>query len=150
MKPTLVLLTFGAFAAAPLPAQAPAQPPPDPFARYLYSPDLVLDNQLAIKLSEQAKSQIKDAMLEAQKRFLGLQFMMSQETETLKNLLRIGKVDEAAVLKQIDQMLGIEREMKRAQLSLMIKIKNTLTPEQQTLLDKIRERGGTDGPGLLE
>ena len=147
MKPILVLLSLSALAAAPVTAQAPGQPTPDPFARYLYSPDLVLDNQLALKLSEQAKSQIKDAMLEAQKRFLGLQFLMSQETETLKNLLRIGKVDEAAVLKQIDQMLGIEREMKRAQLSLMIKVKNTLTPEQQTLLDKIRERGGS---GSLE
>jgi Spy/CpxP family protein refolding chaperone len=72
---------------------------------------------------------------------MGLQFMMSKETETLKNLLRSGTVDSAAVLKQIDQMLGVEREVKRTQLSLMIKIKNTLTPQQQATLDQIRARG---------
>jgi len=82
-------------------------------------------------------------MLQAQQRFMGLQFLMSKETETLKNLLRTGTVDSAAVLNQIDQMLGVEREVKHTQLALMIRIKNTLTAEQQATLDRIRA-GGQD------
>lgn len=140
MKQALLVLAFLALASPEAMAQEP-KPPEDVLARYLYSPELVLDNQQAINLSDRARLTIQEAMLDAQKRFMGLQFMMSKETETLRNLLRTGSVDSTAVLKQIDQMLGIEREVKRTQMSLMIRIKNTLTPEQQAALDQIRVRG---------
>jgi len=140
MKQALLVLSLIVLASPAAMAQAP-KPPEDVLARYLYAPELVLDNQQAINLSDRARLTIQEAMLDAQKRFMGLQFMMSKETETLRNLLRTGSVDSMAVLKQIDQMLGIEREVKRTQMSLMIRIKNTLTPEQQVVLDGIRTRG---------
>jgi len=140
MKQTLLVLALVALPPQAAMAQVP-KPPEDVLARYLYAPELVLDNQQAINLSDRARLTIQEAMLDAQKRFLGLQFMMSKETETLRNLLRSGAVDSTAVLKQIDQMLGIEREVKRTQMSLMIRIKNTLTRDQQVVLDEIRSRG---------
>jgi Spy/CpxP family protein refolding chaperone len=140
MKQALLVLSLVALGPSVAAAQA-ARPPEDVLARYLYAPELVLDNQQAINLSDRARLTIQEAVMDAQQRFMGLQFMMSKETETLKNLLRSGTVDSAAVLKQIDQMLGVEREVKRTQLSLMIKIKNTLTPQQQATLDQIRARG---------
>lgn len=112
----------------------------DPFSRYLYPPDLVLDNQREIGLLPGDRLKIQEAVLDAQKKFLGLQFVMSQESEKLKDLLRAPVLEEAAVLKQVDTMLGVEREVKRAQLSLMIKIKNLLTNEQKAALDRIRAR----------
>jgi Spy/CpxP family protein refolding chaperone len=51
-------------------------------------------------------------------------------------------VDEAAVLDEVDRILNMEREIKRAQISLMVRIKNTLTPEQQKKLADIRSRMG--------
>jgi Spy/CpxP family protein refolding chaperone len=140
MKQILLVLALVTLAPQAAMAQAP-KPPEDVLARYLYAPELVLDNQQAINLSDRARLAIQEAMMDAQQRFMGLQFMMSKETETLRNLLRTGSVDSVAVLKQIDQMLGIEREVKRTQMSLMIRIKNTLTPEQQAALDQIRTRG---------
>ncbi len=151
MRKALLLLLL-ALAPASVPAQQPAE---DPLARYLYSPELVLDHQQAINLSEPARLTIQEAMLEAQTKFLGLKFVMARETENLRNLLRTGRIDEAAILKQIDQLLGVEREMKRTQLSLMIKIKNTLTPEQQAALDRLREPrpeeagDGSRGPVIM-
>jgi TonB-dependent SusC/RagA subfamily outer membrane receptor len=137
-----------ALATAPA-ATAAQQPRPaeDPFARYLYPPELVLDHQRAIGLSDQARLSIQQAMLDAQKKFLGLQMMMGRETENLRNLLSVERIDESAVLKQIDAMLGVEREIKRSQLSLMIQIKNTLTPEQQATLDRVRDFRG-EGAGI--
>jgi TonB-dependent SusC/RagA subfamily outer membrane receptor len=136
MKHALLLLALATLGAVPAAAQE------DPLARYLYAPEFVFDHQQALGLTDPVRQKIQDAVIEAQRIFVGLQFVMSRETETLKSLLRAGSVDEASVLKQIDQLLGIERELKRTQLSLLIKIKNTLSPEQQKLLDKIREQGG--------
>ena len=162
MKKTLLLAVLAALATAPAGAQTIAvdngvitvdgkpyvrgmpipqgQQAEDPFARYLYPPDLVLDNQREIGLLPADRLKIQEAVLDAQKKFVGLQFVMSQESEKLKDLLRSPVVEEAAVLKQIDAMLGVEREVKRAQLSLMIKIKNILSVDQKAALDKIRAR----------
>jgi len=53
-------------------------------------------------------------------------------------LLQATSVDEAQVLDQVDQILNTERDLKKTQLSLMIRIKNTLTPEQQAKLSQMR------------
>ena len=140
MKPTLLVLSLVTVISRSGLAQAPGQPGEDPLARYLYPPDFVFDHQQAIGLNDAIRQKIQDAVIEAQKKFMGLQFAMSKQTETLKGLLQPGNVNEDAVLKQTDQMLGIEREVKRIQLSLMIKIKNALTAEQQEMLKKIREQ----------
>jgi hypothetical protein len=50
-------------------------------------------------------------------------------------------VDEAKVLEQVDRVLGVERDVKRAQLSLMIRIKNLLTQRQQEQLGALRRQG---------
>jgi hypothetical protein len=47
-------------------------------------------------------------------------------------------VDEPKVLEQIDRVLSVERDVKRAQLSLMMKIKNELSEDQKSKLSKIR------------
>jgi hypothetical protein len=46
------------------------------------------------------------------------------------------------VLEQVDRVLAAEREVKRTQLALMIRIKNTLTEQQQSALDKLRKQVG--------
>jgi|SRR6266480_3238018 len=49
------------------------------------------------------------------------------------NALRVG---------QLEKVLAIEREIKRAQVTLLVRIKNKLTPEQQAKLVKIRSKSG--------
>jgi Spy/CpxP family protein refolding chaperone len=51
-------------------------------------------------------------------------------------------VDETAVLDEVDRILNLEREIKRAQVGLMVRIKNTLTPQQQAKLAEFRSRMG--------
>jgi Spy/CpxP family protein refolding chaperone len=55
-------------------------------------------------------------------------------------LLRLPRVDETAALAQVDKVLGMEREVKRAQVSLLIQIKNLLTPAQQQRLFELRSK----------
>jgi len=59
---------------------------------------------------------------------------MQEQSQRLASLLEKPAVDQAAALAQVDEVLGVEREVKRAHISLLINIKNTLSAEQQAKL----------------
>jgi len=69
-----------------------------------------------------------------------LQWKLSAEGEKMGRLLQGTQVDEAQVLEEVDRILALEREIKRGQISLMVRIKNTLTAAQQSKLREIRDR----------
>jgi len=49
-------------------------------------------------------------------------------------------VDETAVLAQVDKVLALERQVKRTQILLLVRIKNLLTEPQQAKLAELRAR----------
>jgi Spy/CpxP family protein refolding chaperone len=49
-------------------------------------------------------------------------------------------VDESAVLAQVDKVLDRERAIKKTQISLLVRIKNLLTVEQQNKLMELRHK----------
>lgn len=132
-----VLLVFFLSGAPPLAAQQPQER--DPIAENLFPPDLVLSNQKAIGLEEAQKNFVRSEVLKAQTRFTELQFQLQDAMETLVGLLKQNPVDETQVLTQLDKVLNAEREVKREQISLMVRIKNKLTAEQQARLRQLHE-----------
>ena len=64
---------------------------------------------------------------------------MSAETERLDKLLQPASIDEKQVLEQIDRTLAAEREIKRTQVALLIRIKNALSAQQQAKLVELRK-----------
>lgn len=134
--------------AAKLEAQA-AQPQPqgpphgqqqDPFARFLFPPELVMQHQGEINLQDSQRAALQTAIREAQSKFLEMQWRLSAEGEKLARLLQGAAPNEGQVLEQVDKILGFEREVKRTQVGLMVRIKNTLTPTQQAKLAELRDR----------
>jgi Heavy-metal resistance len=119
-----------------LPAQQPQQR--DPIVENLFPPDLVLSNQKAIGLEEAQKNFVRSEVLKAQTRFTELQFQLQDAMETLTGLLKQNPVDEVQVLTELDKVLNAEREVKRTQIALMVRIKNKLTSEQQARLRQLR------------
>jgi Spy/CpxP family protein refolding chaperone len=119
----------------------PRPPAGDPLARYLFPPEMIMANQRAINLTDAQRNSLQQAMADAQGKFIGLQFKMSSEVEKLQSLLQPATVDESRVLEQVDRVLAVERDVKRAQLSLMIRIKNMLTQQQQAQLATLRRQG---------
>lgn len=115
------------------------QPKTDPFAAYFYPPELIMSHQREIGLSESQSAAILGEITKAQTTFLQLQWKMSAEAERLEKLVQPAATDEARVLEQVDRVLAIERETKRAQVSLLIRIKNTLTAQQQAKLTELRK-----------
>jgi Spy/CpxP family protein refolding chaperone len=117
-----------------------AQQPPeqDPLNELLFPPELVMARQNAIGLSDTQKTYLRAEVLKAQSRFTELQWQLQDAMEGLIGLLKQSKVDEAQVSAQLDKVLATEREIKRAQISLLVRIKNNLTAEQQHRLQTLR------------
>jgi Spy/CpxP family protein refolding chaperone len=129
----LVLAVFGVAAWA-----QDAKPADDPIAQNLFAPELVMKYRQEINLDEGQSKAIKEAIQKAQARFLDLQWDAQSETGKLVQLLKARPVDENAVLAQVDQVLNREREIKRAQISLLVRIKNQLNEAQQNKLMELR------------
>ncbi len=69
-----------------------------------------------------------------------MQWDMQGEAEKLVRLLNARPVDENAVLAQVDQVLNRERDIKKAQISLLVRIKNILRDDQQNKLIELRRK----------
>jgi hypothetical protein len=110
----------------------------DPFNRLLFQPDQVMRYQDALRLSDDQRGKIQTAMEEAQKRAIQVQWGLAAENEKFQKILEKPSVEEKEVIAQMDRIVGVEREMKRAQLELLVKIKNTLTEDQQKRLRELR------------
>ena len=117
---------------------APSSGGDDALGKLFLPPDLVMSHQQEINLTEQQRQAIQTTMAETQKKLLDQQFKLQFELELLQRRLKSATPDQARVLEEMDKVLGAEREIKRAQLSLMVKLKNTLTPQQQTQLEALR------------
>lgn len=110
----------------------------DPVGENLFPPELVMSHQKAIGLEDAQKTSIRSEILKTQTRFTELQWQLQDAMETLVYLLRKDTVDEPQVLAELDKVLNFEREIKRTQLGLAVRIKNKLTPEQQARLRQLR------------
>jgi Spy/CpxP family protein refolding chaperone len=115
-----------------------AEQGPDPIAEAFFPPELVMQNQQAIGLSAEQKESLKNEMRQAQQQFTDLQWKLQDEVEIMAKLIGNGTVDEKQVLAQLDKVLAAEREVKRRQIALLVRIKNLLTADQQNKLRALR------------
>ena len=132
----LLALAWILLAPAFLAAQQPSGR--DPVAENLFPPELVMAHQRAIGLDDAQKAYIRGELLKAQTRFTELQWQLQDAMEALESLLKQSPVEESQVLSQLEKVLNWEREIKRAQIGLLVRIKNKLTAEQQSKLRKLR------------
>jgi uncharacterized protein YhaN len=111
---------------------------PDRISAAFFAPELVMQHQQAIGLSEAQSSELKQVMRQAQAQFTDLQWKLQQSVERLAALVEQSRVDENKALAQLQEVLAAEREVKRTQIALLVKIKNLLSEAQQNQLRAIR------------
>ena len=114
-------------------------PAHDPIGGNLFPPELVMQHRRELGLTDAQRAAIKDEALKASTRFTELQWQMQDEMEEMAALMKSDNVDEQQALAQLDKVLNVEREVKRTQLGLAIRIKNRLTSEQQIKLQELRQ-----------
>jgi Spy/CpxP family protein refolding chaperone len=138
-----MLVACSAVWAQPMPAPAPHPPGPpdqDPIANQLFPPELIMGHQDELQLQEKQRAAIRAEVVNLQTHVVDLQWQLSEAAERLAALLRGTPIDEAKALEQADKVMSLEREIKRLHLGTLIRIKNTLTPEQIARLRQLRPR----------
>lgn len=137
--------------AAPPPRGGPGGPPPggpggpfrsdispqSPTLRDLYPPEQVLENQVALGMTDDQLDALKKLLQETHTATLDAQFTLQRNVEALRAALQSSRVDEAAALAAADRVMQLESATKRTHLSMLIRIKNLLTADQQKKLDAL-------------
>lgn len=144
-----------AFSVVPAIAQVPQQPeqprtpkpPHDPFGN-MFPPELVMQNQRELGLTDQQKTYMRTEIGKTSARFNDLQWQLHDAMEVLHETMKANQVNEQQALAQLDRVLEFEREVKRLHMELAIKIKNNLTPEQQQKLQSLRRVREPGRPGM--
>jgi Spy/CpxP family protein refolding chaperone len=132
--------------AQPRPQQQPQPPPPDPLGDAIFPPDMVMQHQRELGLTDDQKAFMRTEINRTTTRFNELQWQLQDAMEALHETMKANSVNEQLALSQLDKVLDNEREMKRAHMELAIRIKNKLTPDQQTKLQSMKRQMGP-GPG---
>ena len=146
MRRWLVSMVTGLLLAGPVAAQEKKD---DKLEKAFFDPQLVLQRARDIGLTAPQRQQIMDAVKKIQTALVPIQLDMAEPAMDLLELVDQPQVDEAAAIAKADQVLKIENEVKKLQMSLLIRIKNVLTKEQQARLRAIRDgASGNPGSGL--
>jgi Spy/CpxP family protein refolding chaperone len=126
--------------------KAPPEAPDQDFARYLYPPELIMKFQQKINLRPEQRTTITQAIQQLQSKVVDLQWQMQAEVQKLTELMQAPTIKEAEALAQVDRVLGIERDVKRTHLGALIRIRNTLSRDQQTALDSLQQMWAKKAP----
>jgi len=104
----------------------------------LFPPELVLRNEQRLDLKPEQRTVIEQEFQQLQNKVAELQSRMPDEGTRLVEILQRDRVGVNEALTQLDLVLAVEREMKKAELAMLIRIKNVLTPAQQSMLKRLR------------
>lgn len=116
---------------------------PDPYSEVFFAPELIMTHRRAIGLTDEQRDAITGEIQDLQGRAVSYQFELLDEQQTLLEILAEDEVDLDRAMDQLDEFLETENRLKKAQVELLIRIKNILTRDQQRALREIRERGGS-------
>src|SRR5438270_2623286 len=138
----------------PQPSQGPnpqgqmRQPPDDPLADAMFPPDMIMQHQRELGLTDEQKTFMRTEINRATTRFNELQWQEQDLMEALHTTMKAPQINEQQAMAQLDKVLDTEREIKRLHFGLNIAIKNKLTSEQQMKLQTMRRSmgPGPDGP----
>ncbi len=121
-------------------AQGPAQGPADgPLHTLLIPPEVLLQQREAIGLTDKQVDQIRARVEVVGPKVQEHQARLGAAMGRLAELLSAEKVDEDAALKQLDQVLAIEKDMKQLHLRILIELRNELTAEQRRAAARIAQ-----------
>ena len=125
----------------------PPQPPGDPIGEAMFPPEMIMQHQREIGLTNEQKMFMRGEIQKTTTRFNELQWQLQDAVEALSEIMKSSSVNEQQALAQLDKVLDTEREIKHLHIGMAIRLKNNLTPEQQTRLRAMRQMPGLGQPG---
>src|SRR3954468_6636013 len=118
----------------------PRQPRPndDPLADVMFPPEMIMQHQRELALTDAQKVFMRDQIQRTSNRFNELQWQLQDAMEGLHETMKGNQVNEQQAMAQLDKVLDAEREIKTIHMQMKIRIKNQLTPDQQMKLQTMR------------
>lgn len=126
-------------------------PPPDPLGDSIFPPDMIMQHQRELALTDEQKAFMRGEIQRTTTRFNELQWQLQDQMEALHETVKSNSINEQLALSQLDKVLESERGIKRLHMELAIRLKNKLTADQQMKLQTIRQNNRPprgDGPGM--
>lgn len=111
---------------------------------FLFSADLVMRHQRQLNLTAEQRQFIVNHAKAAHSDLMALRWDLQSKLADLTASIEEGSAGEQALLDQLDQVLELERQVKRTQLQLAVRIRNTLTREQVDQLQELKAQRGLD------
>lgn len=130
--PALLFLAAGAF------VQAQAPPSNDPVGPTLFPIELIRAHAETIAIGPEQGERMRAVVEGAKEQFAGLGERWKQAGEALARAIEEKGADEAAVMAAFDKVQDAEREVKRAQLKVLVELRNILSEEQRAWLTQIK------------
>lgn len=121
------------------PAAPPSREAPNPVEGALFAPELVMAHQNAIGLTPAQRETIAKEVERTHGELLGAQWELDSAKERLVTVLGEPRVDEAKSKEAAAAVMKQEIAIKTGHLAMLVRIKNVLTPEQQTKLAALRD-----------
>jgi Spy/CpxP family protein refolding chaperone len=104
-------------------------------AEKVYPAELVMRHAGDLALDDAQREAITTEIQALQTDLVPLQWEIYEAGEKLTELLAPARVDEQAVLAQAARVMALEQSIKTRHLTMLVRVKNLLTGEQQEILD---------------
>jgi Spy/CpxP family protein refolding chaperone len=124
-----------AFAAPLLRAQ---MPPNDPVGSRLFMPEFIAANADVISLSESQQEKLRAAVEKAQKPIAEATARLREEADSLGKLIETTAGERTVVMAQFEKVQDRDRDLKRAQLDLLLDLRALLNEEQRVWLTQLK------------
>ena len=110
-----------------------------PIEARLFPPELAMENQEALGITEEQKKSLIAETERGNSEVLRRQWELEAEKAKLVKLLDPDLVDEAKVKDAAAHVTDKEGKVKAAYLTMLVRVKNVLTPEQKLKLRELRK-----------
>ena len=116
---------------------AMAEQPKDVFKGKLFAPNIILENRDALQLSKEQFTAIRAAVVEVQAGVAEHEWDMQEAYQALMLELDKAPIDENKVLEYAGSALLAENQVKKKQMTMLVRLKNLLTAEQIDHLEAV-------------
>lgn len=131
-----LLLALGLAIAAPVMA---ADGKDEPFKGKLFPPNVILEHKDQLNLTKQQFTDIRAAVVEVQSGVAEHEWDMAEAYQAMMAELDRETIDQAVVLEHAEAALRAENEVKKKQISMLVKLRNLLNKEQVAYLRSVTE-----------
>ena len=108
------------------------------YAEHLFPPELIMRHQARLRIREGQRDSILREINLLQATASQAQWRIAEESQKLNDLLAGERVNVSDVLTQADRVMTQETALKRAQLNMLVRLRNLLSPEQRAMLRGLR------------